>query len=296
MRLYRQSELRTLPVPRFLIEHYLLERSLAQLSGSSGAGKTFVFTDWACRLAATGRMVLVIVGEGFYRYQSRLDAWQAHHGIEVPNNNLIVVDEVPALPDAAQMGELIAMIGQIRGTIDLIVVDTFAKGMSGYNEQDAADVTVALANLSALRRQAGGATGLLVTHFGWEGTRQRGSSALYGECDTVLYLKKVSRQRTSETTDGDEDVDSLGYLCADDPPRSKRVRLHLEKQRDAPDDIPVVTLERTDVKLGYDGPDGTPAVSCVYLPVAPEPRKTRAAANGNGSAKVIDLTDFRVNS
>jgi len=295
VRLYRQSELRTLPCPKFLVDGYLLERSLAQLSGSSGAGKTFVFTDWACRLAAAGRKALVIVGEGFYRYQSRLDAWQVHHGTEVPNDNLIVVDEVPALPDAAQMAELIALVGRIRGTIDLIVVDTFAKGMSGYNEQDAADVTVALANLGALRRTAGGATGLLVTHFGWEGTRQRGSSALYGECDTVLYLKKVSRRRISETTDGEE-TDSLGYLCAEDPPKSKRVRLHLEKQRDAPDDIPAVTLERTDVKLGYDGPDGTPAVSCVYLPVAPEPKKTRAAANGNGSADIIDLTDFRVNS
>jgi hypothetical protein len=304
VRLYRQSELRELPAPRFLIPGWLVEHSLAQLSGPSGVGKTFVYTDWACRLAADGRRVLVIVGEGFYRYQSRLDAWQMHHHREVPNNNLIVAPDVPALPSDAQMGDLIAAIGRLRHPLDLIVVDTFAKAMSGYSEQDAADVTVALYNLTALRRAAGDATGLLVTHFGWEGTRQRGSSALYGECDTVVYLKKVGVKRRKDTPeaveDDDEDGPEEGWTFAPDEatPRSRRARLCLEKQRDAPDDIPPVVLERTDVDLGYIEIDGEPARSCVYLPVRTEPRKSKARTNGHSAnghhvdlGKVIDLSD-----
>jgi hypothetical protein len=292
VRLYRQSELRTLPRPKFLVPHYLLEHTLAQMSGLSGAGKTFVYTDWCCRLAVEGRKVLVILGEGLYGYQSRLDAWQTHHDVEVPNNNLIVLADIPALPSFEQMSALITQVKKL-GVLDLITVDTFAKAMSGYDEKDAADVTVALSNLAELRRVAGGATGLLVTHFGWEATRQRGSSALYGECDTVIYLKKVTRKNLRKSQDEDDALDSLGYLDVEDEPRSKRVRLCLEKQRDAPDDVASVTLERTDVPLGYPGPDGEPAVSCVYLPIRLEPRvRVAASSNGNGHAKVIDLTSF----
>ena len=118
----------------------------------------------------------------------------------------------------------------------------------------------------------------------------------------MIYLKKVARKNPRKSQDEDDDLDSLGYLDVEDEPRSKRVRLCLEKQRDAPDDVPAVTLERTDVKLGYDGPDGEPAVSCVYLPIKPEPKvpkpekmATNGHKNGHGEvAKVIDLRPSKV--
>lgn len=287
MRLYRQSELRTLPRPKFLIKNWLLEHSLGQISGSSGAGKTFIYTDWCCRLAAEGRRVLIILGEGLYRYQTRLDAWQKHHGIVVPNDNLIVLPDVPALPNIEQMRATIAAVKPL-GTLDLIMIDTFAKSMAGYNEQENSDVTVALANLCELRRVAGDAAGYLVTHFGWTAERQRGASSLYGECDTVIYLKKVARKAVEEK---EEELDSLGYLNQDEPPKSRRVRLVLDKQRDAPDDIPSLLLERTDIDLDYLDPDGNLARSCVYLPVTVA-KKASTNGQSNGHADVLDLTDF----
>lgn len=283
-RLYRQSELRALPQPKFLIPGLVVEHSLGQLGGSSGAGKTFIYTDWLCHLAAAGRRVLVILGEGLYRYQTRLDAWQVHHKIEVPNNNLIVMPDVPSLPSIEQMRATIDEVKKL-GTLDMIVVDTFAKAMAGFDEQSNADVTVGLANLCELRRVAGDAAGFLVTHFGWSAERQRGASALYGECDTVVYLKKVARKAVEQP---EEETDSLGYLNQDEPPKSRRARLILEKQRDAPDDIPTVLLERTDVDLGYIDAEGRPAISCVYLPVKPEKPQPKVETNGHG--KVIDLT------
>lgn len=287
MRIYRQSDLRNLALPRYLIPDYLIENSLAQLCGPSGGGKTFVYTDWACRLACQGRRVLIILGEGLHRYQTRLDAWQQHHGLTVPDNNLIVVADVPSLPDHSQMAELVKETKKITATgqIAMITVDTFAKAMAGYDEQVAADVTVGLVNLTSLRYAALGAAGLLVTHFGWSNERQRGSSALYGECDTVLYLKKVSR-RAKKAEAEEEGEDDLGYLLVEDEPKSKRVALTIDKQRDGPDDIPTLTLERTDVDLGYEDGDGRPVTSCVYLPVKPE-RKPKASTNGHG--KVVDL-------
>jgi len=295
VKFYRQSEMRSLPQPKFLIDRYLLEHSIAQMSGPSGVGKTFVYTDWACRLAAGGRKVLVIVGEGFYRYQTRIDAWAVHHGIEVPNNNLIVLPSVPALPDAGQMQALISAIAVFKHGFDIVIVDTFARSMAGYDENDTGDVSAALANLDGFRRAAGDATGLLITHFGWDGNRQRGASSLYGACDTVIYLKKVERKNPQRTTDSDDAMDSLGYLDAEDPPRSRRARLHLEKQRDAPDDIPDVILERTDIDLGYLDADGEPARSCVYLPVKRESKKAKAATNGhaNGHGQMATIIDLR---
>lgn len=298
MRFYRQSELRQLPKPKFLIEDLIVEHSLCQLGGSSGVGKTFVYTAWGCELAAAGGRVLIILGEGLYRYETRLHAWQKHHGIIVPNDNLIILPDVPSLPSSKQMRETITEIKKL-GALDLIVVDTFAKSMAGFNEQDNADITAGLVNLSAMRSAAGDATGMLITHFGWSAERQRGGSALYGECDTVIYVKKVTRKEMKDDDEEDE-PDSLGYMNEGDPPKSKRIRVVLEKQRDAPDDIPSQLLERTDVDLGYEDDRGRPVTSCVYLPVTPEPRRpkgskkkedpsTRSAANGHNN--VVDLTE-----
>lgn len=284
MQVYRQSELRGLKLPRYLIDDYLLERSLAQLCGPSGGGKTFVYTDWACRLASDGRRVLLILGEGLFRYQTRLDAWQKHHQTTVPNDNLIIIGDVPSLPDIAQMGALIEITKKL-GIFDLIVVDTFAKAMAGYDEKDSADVTVALANLTALRRASENATGLLITHFGWDNERQRGSSALYGECDTVVYLKKVARKKKEE----EPEADSFGYLNVDEGPKSRRARLCLDKQRDGPDDIPDLVLERTDIELDYRSDEGHPVISCVYLPAKTSPSVTQKVGT-NGHGKVVDLS------
>lgn len=292
MRFYRQSELRQLPRPRFLIDDLIMEHSLCQLGGPSGVGKTFVYTDWACQLAAGGRRVLVVLGEGLYRYETRLHAWQKYHGVIVPNDNLIIMPDVPSLPSAGQMREVITAVKQL-GALDLIVVDTFAKSMVGYDEQSNADIAVALNNLSELRRATNDATGMLITHFGWSAERQRGGSSLYGECDTVVYVKRVTRKAVDED-DEENEPDSLGYINEGDPPKSRRIRLILDKQRDAPDDIPAKVLERTDVDLGYEDEAGRPVVSCVYLPVTPEPRrpkKTKVKAEANGHGNVIDLAE-----
>lgn len=42
-------------------------------------------------------------------------------------------------------------------------------------------------------REATGATVLVVHHFGWDKERQRGSTALYGACDTVIYTERKGK-------------------------------------------------------------------------------------------------------
>lgn len=289
MEFYRQSDLRKIPRPKFLIKDYLIERSLAQLSGPSGVGKTFIYTDWACTLARAGRRILLLLGEGFYSYQDRLDAWKIYHGLDVPDDNLIVARGVPSLPDKEQVFAVIEkvrdVLREMGGTFDLIIVDTWAKAMAGWDENYNPDITAALANLTELRRVATNSASLLITHFGWSEMRQRGGSALFGECDSVLYLERVERKQAQE----DDDPDSFGYLMTDVGPKSKRARLKIAKHRDYRDDLPAIFFERVDVDLGYLDEDGRPVTSCVYERVKKTEKVVPRMVDIGG--EVIDITD-----
>lgn len=265
---YLKDQLKDLPIPTWLIEHYLLARTLAQLSGPSKAGKTFLYVDWGCRLAVAGMRVVFLLGEGLYGMGSRIAAWETHHGVEVPNANLIIRGGVASLANPEAMANLGQELKRV-APADLVVFDTYARFMAGANENDPADTSAAMENVELLRGKVGGATGLLITHFGWDGNRQRGSSALYGACDTVLYFKPVEKKEKK----ADPEPDSFGYLETGDKPKSKRSRLTVDKHRDAPDEIDGVTYERTDVV-------GTG--SCVYLPIKSQP-KVKASTNGHHS-------------
>jgi hypothetical protein len=270
---YLKGDLKKLPAPAWLIENYLLTHTLAQLSGPSKVGKTFLYVDWACRLACEGKRVALLIGEGLYGMDSRIAAWEMHHQLEVPMVNLLVRGGVAPLANPEAMAKL-GMELKRYGPFDFMVFDTYARFMAGADENNPADTSAAMENVEKLREKAGGATSLLVTHFGWDGTRQRGSSALYGACDTVLYFVPVPK----EVEKKEVEPDSFGYLETGDKPKSRRSRLTVDKHRDAPDEIDGVTFERTDV-----GDTG----SCVYLPIkAP---KIKAETNGHGP--VIDITE-----
>lgn len=263
---FLKEQLKTLPAPAWLIKDYLLAHTLAQLSGPSKVGKTFLYVDWACTMACAGMRVALLIGEGLYGMSSRIAAWETHHGVEVPSTNLLVRGGVAPLANPEAMGRLGQELKRV-AALDFMVFDTYARFMAGANENDPADTSAAMENVETLRGKAGGATALLVTHFGWDGTRQRGSSALYGACDTVLYFKPVEKAPPKREVE----PDSFGYLETGDKPKSRRSRLTVDKHRDAPDEIEGVTFERTDVV-------GTG--SCVYLPIKSQ-LKVKASTNGH---------------
>lgn len=268
---YLKEQLKALPAPAWLIKDYLLAHTLAQLSGPSKVGKTFLYVDWACTMACAGMRVVFLLGEGLYGMGSRIAAWEMHHGVEVPSKNLIIRGGVASLANPEAMAKLGQELKRV-APVDFLVFDTYARFMAGANENDPADTSAAMENVELLRGKAGEATGLLITHFGWDGTRQRGSSALYGACDTVLYFKPVEKASPKREVE----PDSFGYLETGDKPKSRRSRLTVDKHRDAPDEIEGVTFERIDVA-------GTG--SCVYLPIKAQP-KAKASTNGNGHREV----------
>lgn len=221
--------------------------------GPSQVGKTFLAVTWACALAYRGARVALLLAEGLSGINSRVDAWEEHHERLVPEENLLVRPGVAALTDPRRAAELGKEL-RAAGRFDLLVFDTYARFMAGADENSAKDTSIAVANVTALQASAGGASALLLHHTGWSGERQRGSSALYAACDTVLYLKPVKRRAKEEPEAYDED----DYEIAGPPPKTRRCRLVVDKQKDGAAETDPVIYERVDV-------EGTG--SCVLLPV-----------------------------
>lgn len=256
---YTVDELRNLSTPEYLIPGYLIRDTVAQLGGRSQVGKSFQEIDWACRVATEGGRAAIFAAEGVPGIPQRIDAWERHHGVEVPSKNLLVRTSTFQITVGAAVAEVRNEIRD-KGQFDLICLDTWARYMVGANENDAKDTSIGLAHLDVLREAAGGATALLVTHFGWQGERQRGSSALYSACDTVVYMKALPRRAKLPETVEDEE----GYYFEPEEKKSNRCRLIVEKQKDAdPEDTPRVTLELTPV------PD---TGSCVLVPIVVAPK------------------------
>ena len=103
---YTLDQLDDLPDPPWLIDQVLPANGLGIIWGESGAYKTFVALDLACRLASglhawerhtTRASVLYIAGEGAHGIRKRIRAWRAAHPDADPTDNLLVCTYPPPL-------------------------------------------------------------------------------------------------------------------------------------------------------------------------------------------------------
>jgi hypothetical protein len=192
----------------WLIEDWLVADSLAGLVGPSGSGKTFLALQWgAC--VATGApwfgrnvaqgAVFYIAGEGRTGLRKRLAGWEQASGIPLAGAPLFVADNLPALCDeyvTAGICEAIAEIAEktfFEAGCDpaLIVVDTVARGLAGFDENSAADMGKFIRSLDWLRGRFGCC--VLALHHTGHGDaaqdRARGSSAFRAALDAEFVIK-----------------------------------------------------------------------------------------------------------
>lgn len=262
------SSLEALKPPSWLIPDYLPTGAMAQLGGRSGIGKTFLAIAWACSLAVAGKRVAYFVGEGLRGIASRVRAWEEYHDLVVPERNLLIRSGVVPLTRRDQVERVLRELDPLNGGVDLLVLDTWARCMAGGDENSTADVSAALTGVEAIRKRAGDeATALAITHFGWAGERQRGNSALYAACDTVVYLKPLTRRGSEEEVPYE---DEHGDIIMPSTEPTRRSFLVVDKQRDGADDIAPVVFERTPV-----------GASCVLVPQE-KVTQLRAPAKSNG--------------
>ena len=192
----------------WLIDGWLVENTLAGLVGPSGSCKSFLAVDWACRVATGtpwhGRpvkqgAVFFIAGEGRSGLRKRIAGWEAANGVPIAGAPLFLADALPALANEYNAAAVQAEIAEVAEALffesgcepSLIVIDTVARAMAGFNENASDDMGRLIQGMDWLR-QGWGACVLSVHHTGHGSETQeraRGSSAYRAALDSEFVTR-----------------------------------------------------------------------------------------------------------
>ncbi|MCC7035725.1 MAG: AAA family ATPase [Alphaproteobacteria bacterium] len=245
MQPYSFGELEKLPKRTPLIKGLLDRGGMSVVYGDSNCGKTFLAIDiclhialgrsW-CRLKVQRGRALYVAAEGGLGIYERLRAFQNHKGIMGPPLHVIpaTVDFRSAQRD---VDEIISEV-KLLGGVEIIVIDTLARAISGGDENSSMDMGAFIRCIDRLR-QATGAHVMIIHHTGKiEARGARGHSSLRAATDTEIAVTKS---------------------------KESIVELEVTKQRDGRIGGKLsFTLEV--VSLGRDE-DGENITSCVLLPM-----------------------------
>ena len=195
------SDMLTMPPPEWLIEGVLPDSDIMMLFGAPGTKKSFLTLDWALAFACGhdnwhghpmgslrgGRPgVLYIATEGAFGMGVRAQSWVQHNradaagaqfGLYRGAANLMVGEQVDVVRDYVTAQN-----------VGLVVIDTLANSMIGGDENSVTDINQALDG--ARRISDAGSNVILVHHTNRGGADFRGSSALHGNIDSVLRLRR----------------------------------------------------------------------------------------------------------
>lgn len=228
-RLFSRRELRDLPKPQPLIADTLDLETVAMIFGYWGSMKSFVSLDFAACMA-TGKpwhgrevlrpgRVLYIAAEGAYGINDRLTAWETGWRSPIEDDRLSVLSAAPNLGDRYDVAEVCALVKAER--FDYVFIDTFAKSITGLDENSSKDMGIAVENLYRIRDASAGGFATSVHHTGKDRLTSRGSSAIEAGVDTVYLTEsivkgesmKMSRMKRKDGVENDE----LSFRLSDVP-------------------------------------------------------------------------------
>ncbi|MPZ57976.1 MAG: AAA family ATPase [Rhizobiales bacterium] len=213
-----------LPPKRESLIADLLDRGAMSIEyGASGSGKTFDALDKAAHVALgwnwRGRTVrqgavVYVAAEGGLGIEERLTAFRIHHQIDVTKVPLYVIPEPIDLcrsdADAKLLIQRIRELPPGPPDLELIVVDTLSRALSGGNENDSSDMGKFVAHCDRLRLETK-AHVMVIHHAGKDDSRgARGHSLLKAAADTEIEVSKsetgiatatVAKQRDHRTGD-----------------------------------------------------------------------------------------------
>lgn len=175
-------DLHKLPPIEWLRRGEIPKRGLTVLFGASGGGKSFLALDYALQIAQT-ETVLYIAAEGQSGYPQRVAAWCKHH--RKSEGNLYLYLEGLSLANEAELETFMSEVGHLLPA--LIVVDTVAQTMTGFDENSARDMGLYLKACKRLLKAFDSAV-MLIHHTNKGGVDERGSGALRGASDSMLRL------------------------------------------------------------------------------------------------------------
>lgn len=201
------SQLAKLPPIEWLLKPFLPKRGLTVIYGASGDGKSFYALDLALNVGQDNTVVYMI-GEGQYGYPARVGAWTKHH--KRSEGGLYMHMESVSLSDENALETFIDTIAPTNP--ELVIVDTVARAMTGYDENSTRDMGLFIQACNRLMKRLECAV-LLVHHTNKGGRDERGSGALRGAADTMLRTYKeddVILLECAKTKDS-EPFETLAY-------------------------------------------------------------------------------------
>ena len=196
--------------PDELIEGVLTVGAGSVIYGDSNSGKTFLVIDMACAIARgvpwMGRqveqgLVVYVAAESPASVKGRLQAYQIHHGVKVPNF-AIVTAPVNLHSNEIDTEALILAVKQVERLAGmpakLVVGDTLARLSAGANENSGEDMGLVVQRFDRIRAETG-AHFLLIHHSGKDAAKgARGHSSLRAAVDTEIEVQETPAGRCAE--------------------------------------------------------------------------------------------------
>ncbi|MDN7953618.1 AAA family ATPase [Burkholderia multivorans] len=193
-----------------LLEDTLTSDGLSAICGASNVGKTAWFISLAGSIARGAKwmnrqtqqgLVLYIAAESPSSVESRVLAYQDHHGLLMPNF-VISGSRVNLFKDAKGTDDIIKTIKLLEKKhsqkVVLVIFDTLSLVIEGANENLGADMGRVIENLDRIRRACG--THVSVVHHTGKLAEagMRGWSGLFAAMDTVIMVSATKQGSYAE--------------------------------------------------------------------------------------------------
>lgn len=211
----------------YLVRGILPRRGVAAVYGPPASGKTFLGMDlifslacgqpfWFC-IPIKSAPVAYVPLEGYGGIKKRIKAWQQHNGTDL-GDKVRIWDEPFRLDDPDDVNALAQEAVALLGMGCVIVIDTLAQAMAGFDENSSAEMGAAIAGAQRLASQVKGLV-ILIHHSGKDPTRgMRGHSSLLGALDASIEVSTKTSGRSwkvRKSKDGeagqDYDFDLVTY-------------------------------------------------------------------------------------
>lgn len=198
--------------PDELVEGVLTAGDGSVLYGDSNSGKTFLMIDMACAVARgvpwMGKrtepgLVVYLAAESPASVRSRLQAYQKHHGVKVPNFAIVQspIDLFDGDADTDKVIQVVRQLEEQRGQkARLIIGDTLARLSAGANENAGQDMGLVVRRFDRIRTECK-AHFCLIHHSGKSAAAgARGWSGVRAAVDTEIEISDSPTGRCCEIT------------------------------------------------------------------------------------------------
>lgn len=211
----------TFTAPDELVQGLLTVGGGSVLYGDSNSGKTFFAIDLAAAVARgsewMGRrteqgLVVYLAAESPDSVRSRLQAYQKHHAVRIPNF-AVVQNSINLFADDADTKAIIKAVKMLEAQrnqkVRLIIGDTLARLSAGANENAGQDMGLVIERFDRIRSECG-AHFMLIHHSGKNAAAgARGWSGVRAAVDVEIEVTDLAAGRCAEITK-DRDLGSKG--------------------------------------------------------------------------------------